>query len=75
MLVIIKKPSSCSFGNKSFKILKILEKCWKIKITAVEFPSRIWESVGNLGELDNVKYGIYSSFLEVLKKTFLLDLI
>ena len=51
--IIIKQPSSCSFGKKNCKILEHFE---KIKNHLNLVPSRIWENVSRLGELDNVEY-------------------
>ena len=48
--IIIKIPSNCSFGKKVGEFLKNKNHCCLV-------PSRIWESVGRLGGLDNFEYG------------------
>ena len=52
-VIIIKKTSSCTFGIKVVKFWKILK---NKKSPLSSPPSRIWESVGRLGGIENVEY-------------------
>ena len=56
--LIIKQASSCTFCIKVVKFLENFGRLKKIKNHSCLAPSRIWASVGCLGWLDNIEYGI-----------------